>query len=146
MTHLYDKCRERCYDSIEVVQFTPPLAGLSDSCLYNIFVGQLFRYQRIITDLDNYIDEVGLLVAKLVVLGYQEVRLRKKFKRHLHNHRYVFPSVGKRVELVAAVWEAYLLSLGELAQEEEELVEVQDIEGEQYGGGEDDMELVEVQA
>jgi hypothetical protein len=55
-THLYDKRRESCYDSIQVVQFTPLSAGLAESCLYNIFIGQLFRFQRIIMDRSNFRD------------------------------------------------------------------------------------------
>jgi hypothetical protein len=69
-THLYDKRRERCYESIQLVQFTPLSAGLAESCLYNIFTGQLFRYQRIIMDVSNFRFEVALLLRKLVGLGY----------------------------------------------------------------------------
>lgn len=107
-THLYDKRRESCYDSIQVVQYTPPLAGLSDSCLYNIFVGQLFRYQRIITDQDNFEHEVALLIHKLVVLGYQEGKLLSRLKYHLKKHAYVFPAV-KRQQLLADIVGRFLL-------------------------------------
>jgi hypothetical protein len=100
--------RESCYDNIQVVQYTPPIAGLSESCLYNIFVGQLFRYQRIITDQDNYEHEVALLIHKLVVLGYQEGRLLCKLKHHLKRHAYVFPAV-KRQQLLADIVGRFLL-------------------------------------
>jgi hypothetical protein len=100
VTHLYDKRRERCYDHIEVVQYTPPVAGLAESCLYNIFIGQLFRYQRIITDVDNFKEEVAMLASKLVAVGYKDATLHAKLKRHINNHRYVFPKQKSMGQLV----------------------------------------------
>ena len=148
LSHLYDKRREKCYDLIERVQYTPPVAGLSDSCLYNIFVGQLFRYQRIITDMVNYEEEVALLVSKLVGLGFKELKLRAKLKRHLHNHEQnVFPGES-RTELVTRIWSRVEVEEGD--SEGEELMEVQegDLEGEELmeveEGDWDGEELMEV--
>lgn len=108
LTHLYDKRRESCYDGLQVVQYTPPLAGLSESCLYNTFVGQLFRYQRIITDQANYEHEVALLMHKLVVLGYREAKLLCKLKHHLKKHSYVFPGTDRK-DLVLDIMGRFLL-------------------------------------
>lgn len=92
-THLYDKRREKCYDGIQVVQFTPLSAGLAESCLYNIFIGQLYRYQRIIMDQGNFRHEAAFLLKKMVGLGYQEEALKRRLKVHLAQFPWVFPNV-----------------------------------------------------
>ena len=140
LSHLYDKRREKCCDLIERVQYTPPVAGLSDSCLYNIFVGQLFRYQRIITDMVNYEEEVALLMSKLVGLGFKGLKLQAKLKRQLRNHKQnVFPGES-RTGLLTRIWSRVELEEGDLEGEElmevregADLMEVQegDLEGEE---------------
>lgn len=82
-TRLYDKRRERCYEGIHVVQYTPLSAGLAQSCLYNIFTGQLHRYQRRIMDEANFRQEAAKLLHKLVALGYQQPELLRRLRRHL---------------------------------------------------------------
>lgn len=92
-THLYDKRREKCYEDIQVVQFTPLSAGLAESCLYNIFIGQLYRYQRIIMDVRNFRQEAALLLHKMVLLGYPEQALKHRLRVHLGKFTWVYPAI-----------------------------------------------------
>ena len=43
---------------------------LSASCKWNIFASQFVRYTRIITDQDNFVEELVRLMTELVDLGY----------------------------------------------------------------------------
>ena len=105
-SHLYDKRRERCYKDIHVVQYTPPSADLSNSCLYNIFVGQLYRFQGIITEVHNYQEEVALLLHKLVSVGYKFDILHRKLKAHLSRHPTVSSNMP-RSDLVSQIVSLY---------------------------------------
>jgi hypothetical protein len=94
-THLYDKRRQTCYADIPIVQYTHITSNLSRGCVYNILVGQLHRFSRLISEVDNYIDEVALLMGKLLRLGYCYRPLMQRLRMFQHTHVRTFPSLSE---------------------------------------------------
>jgi hypothetical protein len=96
-TLLYDKRRQSCYADIPIVQYTHATSNLSRGCVYNILVGQLHRFSRLISVVENYVFEVSLLLEKLLGLGYCFRPLLRKLKTFQHTYVHFFPQVSERV-------------------------------------------------
>ena len=74
-TILYDKRRDPRFANITFVRFPHMSSLLSDSCKYNIFCSQWFRFVRITKDVDNFVLEVARLVLALYHKKYSILRL-----------------------------------------------------------------------
>jgi hypothetical protein len=104
-TLLYDKRRQTCYADIPIVQYTHATSNLSRGCIYNILVGQLHRFSRLISVVDNYVSEVSLLMEKLLGLGYCFRPLLRRLKDFQHTYVQFYPQMADGV-IVRRVREA----------------------------------------
>jgi len=93
-THLYDKRREPTFQGIDYVQYTHATTGLSKACLYNILVGQVCRFSRVIMDKRNFAVEVATLLEKLRAQGYRLPPLLQRYKRYLKHRPHLYGGVG----------------------------------------------------
>jgi hypothetical protein len=93
-TQLYDKRREQVFHDIDYVQYTHATTGLSKACLYNILVGQVCRFSRVILDKENFTAEVAILLDKLRGQGYRLAPLLHRYKRYLKRRPILYGGVG----------------------------------------------------
>ena len=65
-------------------------SNIPSSICYGVYTGQLYRFHRICTDVNEFVKEAGCLAELFFERGYKKQRLLKKFNAFVHNGvRYV---------------------------------------------------------
>ena len=91
VTRLYDKRRQPCFaDAMNIRRFPPIESMLALSCKLNVFDSQFVRFSRLITEVNNFVAEVVLLLALMIMEGYPEGPLLGRCKTRVRTTSVLF--------------------------------------------------------
>ena len=77
-TRLYDKRVQPSFAHVRLSRFVPASSSVNEAAKRNIFTGQFRRLQRVITDPQNFIDEVAFVICSLASGGYSASHLLRQ--------------------------------------------------------------------
>lgn len=80
-TILYSKFREEKFRGLPIIRYPHMSSNLSLSLKINVLVGQFHRLRQIITERDNFVDELAAVMNTLFRRGYNARAMRRRVYR-----------------------------------------------------------------